>query len=54
VSTPVSLSLIARMRWWFKPWKLGVLAFVLVTGREPSSAWISKWVARAVRIEVKQ
>jgi len=48
-----TLTITARARWWFKPSKLGLLAWVFVTGRIPSDAWVSKWAARAVRIEVK-
>lgn len=48
-----SLALNVRLRWWFKPWKLGVLAFVAITGRAPTDEWIGKWVRRAVFLEVK-
>jgi hypothetical protein len=53
MSTAVSLTVTTRLRWWFKPWKFAVLAWVFVTGREPSTEWTSKWVRRAARIEVK-
>jgi len=49
----VTLNITTSMRWWFTPWKYCVLGYVLLTGHEPSDAWVNKWVRRAVRIEVK-
>jgi len=49
----VTATIVCRQRWWLKYYLAGVLVMSHLTGREPDSARVMRWIERAIVVELR-
>ncbi|MBC3465012.1 hypothetical protein [Pseudomonas sp. RW10S2] len=49
----VTATIVCRQRWWLKYYLVGVLVMSHLTGREPDSARVMRWIERAIVVELR-